>query len=614
MRVGTILYSFVGGQVKWRWKALLFLLLLSCLALADSDSIDYRVDTSELKNHRLRVEADFPADFFQTEKRELALAVWTPGSYKVRDYSRFLSRVELKNPGASIRKTAKNRWLIEGLKPTETVRISYTVYGHELTVRTNYFTPELSLIVGAATFLAPAPLHSDLLKKRPYRVSFDDRAPVLSTSLERIGPKLFRARDYDELVDGPIVMGDITRHPFMAGGVDHELVQAGDTQYWDLAKSLEDVKTLTETIQDFWGDVPYERYIFQNLVTDTRGGLEHRNSTVVMTSRFATEDRKKYVGWLSLLSHEYFHTWNVKRLRPVTLGPFDYEKEVYTRSLWIAEGITSYYDDLLVRRAGLSTREEYLKALSKQLNRLLTTPGRQQITLADASFDAWIRLYQPTDDLHNSNISYYNKGAIVAWLLDTELRKRTQGEIDLDHVLGKAYQKFQGRGFEEAEFRALVSELSKSDFSTFFEATLDSTQPLPLQPALEYWGLEWKPKTDDEVPYLGVEVGNRDSRVVIDKVLAGSPAARAGIAPGDELIAIGDYRVPDTDSLANLKYLKTETSYSILTSRLGKLQRRDVVFSKAPHRESALHFKSEPTPEQSARWRSWLGPERKSEV
>lgn len=589
---------------------LVFLLWTSlCLTAWSQPAVQYRVDAGDLSNHTLTVTATIPPEAFLGSERELALPVWTPGSYKVRDYSRFLSAVRPLNEGASVRKTSKSRWLVEGVPANEAVRVEYEVYGHELTVRTNYFTPELALVVGAATFLAPAPLQSEQMKKLPYRVEFLTDKPVYS-GLSSEG-KQFTAADYVELLDCPFLLGDLESHSFTAGLLPHQLIQAGDPRYWDTAKSLKDSKKLIETVQKFWGDVPYQRYLIMNLITDTRGGLEHRNSTVVMTSRFATEKRKDYLGWLSLISHEYFHTWNVKRLRPESLRPFDFEQENYTRSLWIAEGITSYYDDLLVRRAGLSTRKEYLEALSEQLNRLLETPGRRHITLSDASFDAWIRLYQPTDDLHNSNISYYNKGAVVAWLLDTEIRQRTQGKKSLDDVMREAYRTFTDKGFSEEEFRRLASQVAGSDLTAFFERTLDSTEELPLEPALSYWQLTWKAKDDDAQPYLGVDLST-GPRAVVTKVFEGSPAARAGVAPGDELIAIDQLRFPESSPLSILEHVQTGKEYRVTLSRLGRVHEKSVVLQNPPHPKSQLAFK-EAGKSYESRWDSWLGPESESD-
>ena len=232
--------------------------------------------------------------------------------------------------------------------------------------------------------------------------------------------------------------------------------------------SARDVEAIVRAQKNFWGFLPYEKYVFFNLLTESGGGLEHKNSTVLMSSRWATRTRSSYLGWLNLVSHEFFHTWNVKRLRPVELGPFDYENEVYTPSLWVAEGITSYYDRLLVRRAGLCTVEEYLagdppspgsdaEKSTNDIERLQTTPGRLVQPLESSSFEAWIKFYRRDENTPNTGISYYVKGAVVAFLLDAKIRRATAGKKSLDDVMRLAYERYSGpRGFTAAQFRGTV--------------------------------------------------------------------------------------------------------------------------------------------------------------
>lgn len=600
---------FKRANLRGRPLALLAagLLLLSVAAQAQAPAVVYRITTQKLANHILRVEADIPPAAFPDQERILALPVWTPGSYKVRDYSRFLRQLELKTDGGTLEKISKNSWRVTGVGPEASIKISYEVYGHELTVRTNYFSPDLSLITGAGLFIAPAPLQSDRMVRIPYRVIFPDEKRPVYTALPGHN-NAFNASDYDELLDCPFLWGEVEHNAFQAGGLPHTLLQAGDVRYWDLDKSLKDLKTLVETQQAFWGQTPYQTYHFMNLVTDTRGGLEHRNSTVMMTSRFATEERDSYLKWLALVSHEYFHTWNVKRLYPTALGSFDYEDEIYTRSLWVAEGITSYYDDLMVRRAGLSTDKEYLKALSSQLNHLYQTPGRLALPLTSASWDAWIRLYQPTEDTINSSISYYNKGAVVAWLLDSEIRRLTEGRKSLDDVMVAAYARFSEKGFSEDQFRQLCQDVTGLDLTDFFALTLDSTEELELEPALAYWGLSWEAKDSkaSEEPYLGLTAKNEEGRLLVKEVMADSPAASAGVAPGDELLALDGVRVPTDDLSPALKSLKQGRSYPLLVARLGRLQTLNVTLSAPPFHEHSLKVKKKEAPYE-ARREAWFG-------
>jgi predicted metalloprotease with PDZ domain len=601
---------------RWFARALVAATLWAAPCLADP-TVTYTITAQERANHKLQVEAEFSPDSFPGAERTLALPVWTPGSYKVRDYSKSLSGVRLLDApaGTRLEKTAKNRWTVRGDFPAGApVKVAYTVYGHELTVRTNYFTPELSLVIGAATFLAPAPLTEDHLEDTRFEVRLRGVSDDISTALEKKPDSqepTFVAEGYDELVDSPILFGDLESSAFSAGGKPHVLTHAGDRRYWKLADSARDAARVIETIQQFWGSVPYDSYHIQNLITETRGGLEHLDSTVIMTSRFATLDREKYVEWLALVSHEFFHTWNVKRLRPQALGPFDYEQEVLTPSLWVAEGVTSYYDDLMVRRAGLSTQAEYLKALSGQLNTLLGTPGRHSLPLTEASMDAWIRLYQPTDNSLNDDVSYYNKGAVVAWLLDTEIRRATEGAKSLDDVMRAAYQKFTDRGYTEEEFRQLASQVAGQDLTSFWRLALDSTAELPLQSALDYWGLEWKAEDAKAAaePYLGLKTSGSEPRLV-ESVLAGSPAAQGGLSPGDELLAIDGTRVPSSGPGALLKFLQAGREYSVLVSRLGRLRELRVTLSAQPEPKRTLKVRPGKGTHLQ-RLQAWLGPDSK---
>ncbi len=574
----------------------------------------YRVLTQDLVRHTLRIEAEFPIEAFTGPDKILALPVWTPGSYKVRDYSKSLGTMELLDvPGGTVSKIAKNRWQLEGdFANRTTIKVAYTVYGHELTVRTNYFGPDLALIVGAATFVAPAPLLSSSLSGWRCQVDFPEYSDSISTSLESnpSDPQLsFLAPNYDELVDSPILLGKLEERPFFVNQKRHALVLAGDTRFWNIAKSLSDVEKIVSTEFEFWGEMPYDHYLFMNLVTEARGGLEHLDSTVMMTNRFATQEREKYLEWLGLVAHEFFHTWNVKRLRPEALGPFDYENEVYTPSLWVVEGITSYYDDLMVRRAGLSTRAEYLKALSKQLNTLANTPGRKARPLSTASLDAWIRLYQPTDNSINDNISYYNKGAVVAWLLDTEIRRQTQGRRNLDQLMKAAYRRFSNSGYSQSEFRSFASEFTGLDLEPFFHNALDTTEELSLDSALDYWGLEWKedPSDSEAIPYFGVRTAALNGHLV-ESVEAGSPASTVGISAGDELIAIDSLRVTSTGPNEILKHLKVGRSYQVLIARRGSIHSYEVPLEKAEFVKRKLQSTGDKGPAYQ-RLERWLGPE-----
>jgi len=598
-----------------------------------------RFDDAE--HHYVEVESRVPTDGLATDDLpdrdrpavELAMAVWTPGSYLVREYSRHVENLSAESPAGEplpVTKTAKNRWRVETGGADEVV-VRYRVYCREMTVRTNFVDDSFAILNGAPTFLAPVRPSGGLETERPHEVRVIPRpgwrhvvsalpdAPGASPEEHR-----FVAADFDTLVDSPLYAGNAVVHRFEVDGAPHLLVnegeQIGDT--WDGPRSATDAERIVRAQIELWGVRPYDRYVFFNLITEARGGLEHKGSTVLMTSRWNARRDEDYRRWLALVSHELFHTWNVKRLRPVELGPFDYETEVHTESLWIAEGVTSYYDDLLLRRTGLITRDQYLERLSESIERLQTTPGRRVQDLTDASFDAWIKHYRPDENTVNSAVSYYNKGQLVAWLLDVEIRRRTEGARSLDDVLRAAWERYSGeRGFGHDEFLALASEVAGSDLGPFFEAALESETELDYGPALEWLGLGFdvaegdandRGKDDDDEPtaWLGAETAVRDGRLLITEVRRETPAWEAGLAVEDELLAFDDFRVPPQELEERLKAYKPGEPVELLVARRERLLRLPLTFGETPDKERwKLGVPPEATEAQTARLTAWLGAE-----
>lgn len=427
--------------------------------------IRYVVRFPDPKTHYVEVEASFPTE----GKAEVVamMAVWTPGSYLVREFARNVEGLSAKTPEGkplAVEKVRKNRWKIRA-EGAETVVLNYRVYCREMSVRTNWVDASFALLNGAPTFLTLADS-----PPRPHDVRLELPAGWLKslTGLPAApdgAPHHYLAADYDALVDGPIVAGNPTVYEFTVDGKRHFLVNEGEGGVWDGPRSARDVEAIVREHRKLWGSLPYEHYHFFNLLVEAGGGLEHKDSTVLMSSRWATRTSKAYRSWLDLVSHEFFHVWNVKRLRPVELGPFDYENEVHTKSLWIAEGLTEYYGRLLVRRAGLSTREQYLgqepsgkpggDEAPTEIGQLQMTFGRKVQPLETASYDAWIKYYRPDENTRNTGVSYYAKGAVVGFLLDARIRRATDGRRSLDDVMRIAFDRFSGeKGYTSAEFRA----------------------------------------------------------------------------------------------------------------------------------------------------------------
>jgi predicted metalloprotease with PDZ domain len=584
-----------------------------------SEAITCMVRVPRPEWHGIEVEASFP-----TEGRpeiELMMAVWTPGSYLVREFARHVEEIAATGENGCqlpISKTAKNRWRVPS-RGARRVVVRYRLYARELSVRTNFVDSGFALINGAATFLA---LAGD--SHRPYEVRLELpsrwRTAVAALPAAAGGGTGFRAEDFDQLVDSPIYAGNGAVHRFEVGGRPHLLVNEGEEEGspWDGGRAAAEAERVVRQQLAFWGCLPYPRYVFFNLIAEGSGGLEHRDSSVLMTSRWRTRNREGWLDWIGLLSHELFHAWNAKRLRPAEMDGVDYEREVYTPDLWQVEGITSYYDDLLVHRAGLSTRGEYLRLLGKQLEALETAPGRRVQSLADASVDTWIKFYRRDENFINSGISYYTKGAAVSFLLDALIRRATGGERSLDDVQRLAYQRFSGeRGYRSEDLKSTAGEVAGSDLGPWFAAALDSTADLEYGEALDWYGLRFcEPEDSPKSPqaggagespaWLGVDAETEAGRLLVTVVKRGTPAHDAGVNAGDEILAIGDYRVPPAGLRERLKCYRPGEQATLLVARRERLVRLPVTFGAAPRPRFRLEADPAATAEQQRHLDDWL--------
>jgi predicted metalloprotease with PDZ domain len=582
-----------------------------------SDPISYVLRFPAPQTHYVEVEALVPTDGEPTV--ELVMAVWTPGSYMVREYARNvedLTAATAAGAPLAVEKTRKNRWRI-AVRGAPRVRVRYRVYAREMSVRTNFVDAGFAILNGAATFVTRAGAGH-----RPHDVrvvlppAWKEAVCALPPPPEDTSAVSFRAADFDTLVDSPLYAGNAALHRFTVDGKPHLLVNEGEDALWDGAQTAADVERIVREEAAFWGSLPYERYVFFNLIVEGSGGLEHKSSTVLMTSRWRPHTRDGYVGWLGLVAHELFHAWNVKRLRPLALGPFDYEDEVYTRELWMPEGLTSYYEEVIVHRAGLSTRKEALKRLGKEIESLQTAPGRRVQSVEDASFDAWIKYYRQDENFPNSGVSYYTKGAVIGFLLDAKIRHATDGRASLDDVLRRAYPRFsRERGFRSDEFQALASEVAGTDLAPWFHRVLATTEELDYREALDWYGLRFtdskkKDEEDDEDRrgWLGADTEVQGGRLVVTQVKKETPAYEAGLNVGDEILAVGDHRVPPTADgwKERLKSYPPGTQDALLVARRERLLRVPVTFREEPRLIWKLEADPQATPEQQAHLEAWL--------
>jgi predicted metalloprotease with PDZ domain len=549
----------------------------SAAAAQSAEPIRYTLSFPAPQTHYVDVNASIPTG--AQASIEVMMPVWTPGSYLVREYARNVEAFAARTAdgrGLPVAKTLKNRWRIAtGGAPRVTV--TYRVYSHEMSVRNNWIDAEFAMLNGAATFVTlpepgPRPHEVTVLLPAAWKTSITGMPDAPDGEANH-----YRAPDFDTLVDSPIVAGNPTVYRFAVGGKPHFLVNVGEEGVWDGARSVADIARIVQTDLLMWGSLPYDKYIFFNILSGPGGGLEHRNSVMMMARRWATRTHESYVSWLGLVSHEYFHLWNVKRLRPVELGPFDYEHEVYTRSLWIAEGLTDYYGDLMLRRAGLITDGEYARALSNAIRTLQTTPGRLVQTLEGASFDAWIKEYRPDENSPNAAVSYYTKGAVVGFLLDAHVRHATQGARSLDDVMRRAFDRYSGaRGYTPPEFRQAASQVAGEDLSAWFVRALETTEELDYSEALEWFGMQFAPPASPsrEPPgWLGATTKVQDGRLLVSEIRRGTPAYGSGLNAGDEIVAIDDLRVDPDDLDRRLQNYRPGQRVSLLVAR-GEMMRR----------------------------------------
>ena len=579
--------------------------------------IRYTVSFPEPQTHYVEVSAEVPTD--GRSEVDLMMAVWTPGSYLVREYARHVEAVTASGAAGGaldVAKSDKNRWRV-ATDGAPSVEVRYRVYAREMSVRTNWVEADFAMLNGAPTFMT---LVDGLA--RPHEVVIQP-APAWQVSMTGLpempgGPHRYRAPDFDTLVDSPIVIGNPAIYEFTVDDKRHVLVNVGEDGVFDGARAAGDLETVVREHRRMWGALPYDKYVFLNMLTlagNGGGGLEHKNSTMLMSSRWATGSRQTYLRWLGLASHEYFHAWNIKRLRPVELGPFDYEDEVHTRSLWVVEGLTDYYGELALHRAGLSTREELLDSLSNRVEGVQTTPGRLVQSVEAASFDAWIKFYRPDENSANVAVSYYTKGAVLGLLLDARIRAATAGAKSLDDVMRAAFERFSGdRGFAPDEFRAVVEEVSGLNLESFWAGAVEGTAELEYDEVLATFGLRFRPVAaprpdQPQAAWLGMATRNVDGRLVVTEVRRGTPALAAGLNVDDEILAINGFRVRADQLDARLGQYRVGDAVALLVARRDELRTLEAVFGAEPPRQWRLEVDPAANGAQQQRQRDlWLQP------
>ena len=545
--------------------ACLMFLPLVVLGQTSPVEITFTVAMPRPHTHLFDVDVGIKRTTAGPQEERLIMPVWTPGSYLVREFGRHVQDFAAKDAaGQPLKweKTDKHTWRVVTNGAREW-HATYRVYANELSVRTSELNSSHAFWNSANLLMY---LEGFLQSPSTVRVLAPDVWKV-ATGLPIVpGQKnTFRAENFDVLYDSPFEVSNFKTLVFNVKGIPHRIVIDGEGNY-DPERMRRDVQKIVETqVETMGGEIPYRDYTFiLHLRANAGGGLEHANSTALGYPRFAfktesgnrttsaapnTTDtpQRDYRGFLSLVSHEFFHLWNVKRIRPDALGPFDYTQENYTKLLWVAEGITDYYADLLLRRAGLITEGEFLSATARSIQNLQNTPGRLVQSVEESSFDTWIKYYRQDENSINSQISYYDKGAILGLLLDLELRKRTNGAKSLDDVMRYLYTEFfkKNRNYGPADFQKASELVAGASLEDFFTRFVRGTEELDYT-AFEAAGLRLETSTAGaslERVYFGADLVQEDDRLMVRRVYAGSPAYDQGLNAGDQIVALDNMRV-----------------------------------------------------------------------
>jgi predicted metalloprotease with PDZ domain len=489
---------------------------------------------------------------------DLKMPVWTPGSYLVREYAKnlqdFVAEDSSSKQSLPSCKVSKNHWQVKNDSFSE-ITVRYRIFANELTVRTNHLDATHGYFNGAALFLFIPGWEKQpiIVKIIPPRADWQVTTTLPPVTGEE---NTFEVKDFDTLVDSPFEIGKHKIYDFEVLGKPHQLVIWGEGNAKP-EQIIEDTKRIVRAEAELFGGLPYERYLFLlHLSGSGYGGLEHKDSCSLNYPRFGFRAKDQYNRFMQLLAHEFFHLWNVKRIRPKALEKFDYERENYTTSLWFCEGTTSYYDILIPLRAGIYNHKTFLENLSKDITRYLNIPGRKVQPLGESSFDAWIKLYRRDANSDNNQISYYLKGELVSLLLDLLIRVRHNNRRSLDDVMREMWERFgqEEIGFTTEQLQEAIESVAESDLSDFFYRYIETTEELPFDEYLEPFGLQLRSVTEDEpVPYLGINVQSENGKEIIKFVEADSPAAQAGIDANDELLAINDIRVTSQQFNERLK-------------------------------------------------------------
>ncbi|MEY5133007.1 MAG: hypothetical protein RLZZ198_1011 [Bacteroidota bacterium] len=584
------------------------ILILSLKTAAFGTKISYSLKMPRPQNHYFQVEMQ--VEQVKQKTATVKLPVWAPGSYLVREFSRHLNQVKaysLQGAVLPITKKTKNAWEID-LKGQTAFVVKYEVYAFELSVRTSFLDETHGFVSGPSMFMyldGHKETGGELLVQPHSSFKRISTGLTQKSDVKQGNNQTFTFDNYDQLVDCPIEIGNQYEFDFEAAGVKHTVAMYGEGNF-DPERLKEDMAKIVEEETKVVGVNPNKRYVFiVHNVVGGDGGLEHCNSSVLSVDRW-TYDGSNYINFLNLVAHEYFHLWNVKRIRPIELGPFNYDQEVYTNYLWVMEGFTSYYDELILRRCGFYSQEEMAKKIQIAVNYVESSVGARVQPVAHASFDAWIKAYRPNENSSNTTMTYYSRGMIIASVLDVMIIKHSNGKECLDHLMQDLYQTYyvaKKRGFTDAEFKACLTKHTGQDMTEFFLKYIDGTEVIPYSMYFLPLGVDVS-DIGGVKPVFGANVAEEGGKVIIKSIRANSSAEDAGLSVNDEIIACMNYRVDKSmlDALMNGAAVGDEFELTISRDKLM----RKVIVKITGQKRSTFIFTNRHTDASLPLYNYWL--------
>lgn len=585
----------------------LFVTFLLLSVSVQAIEVNYKISTPNPHTHYVEVEME--VSNFKGSEMDVKMPVWAPGSYLVREFAKSVEgfKAHTGSKELEVKKVNKNTWRIyKGKKDKATIK--YKVYAFELSVRTSYVDVDHAYFNGTSVFMY---VKDELDASGTLTIVPHKNWKKVNTGLaKKDGNDWVRSYpNYDILVDSPIEIGNQLTFDFMAAGVKHTVAMFGEGNF-DIEKLKKDMARIVETTTDIFGFNPNKEYTFiiHNL-TNGSGGLEHLNSTTLQVNRW-TYEGSKYDGFLSLVAHEYFHLWNVKRIRPINLGPFNYDGENYTPLLWIMEGFTSYYDELILQRSGDYSKDTYLRKMAGTATRVENQPGNKVLPVAESSLDAWVKLYRPNENSYNTTISYYSKGSLVAMILDLEIINSTNAEKSLDDVLIYLYKEYyekRGRGFTPEEARKAIEHVAGKKLEEIFDRYINGTETIDYAKYFGYAGLNVvDANASKNKASFGVFTKKEDGKLIVSTVVRNTTAYEGKISVKDEIIAINGMRVSKSSLSSVFEMFAVGEEIEVLVSRDGLLRTLKMTVKNDPSVRYVLEAEEEMSDAQRKVFEKWL--------